>query len=158
DRDADRNVHLGFRMTWWGSLCQREANDPSRPRFFNPVALRPSSAIEMCVRALKSMGEPIERRTLGELIAIARDPAQDAGRRRGAIVALGEFGLGTAGAVPALVEVIREGRGASSGENPWDSPAALAIEALGKIGAEGDPEVVAILGGLLESGGSWVVP
>jgi HEAT repeat protein len=155
ERDADRNIHLFLPMSWWNSLIGREAHDPSHRRFINSMQLGSTSAIALSVRALESMGEAVERRAVRELIAMVREPAQDDVRKRGAILALGEFGPAAADAVPTLAGVIRAReqarRGPSPAEDDNGSQATLATEALGKIGSDGDPEAVAILGVLLEA-------
>jgi HEAT repeat protein len=162
ERDADRRIHLFLQMGWWNWLIGREAHDPSHRRFINSMQLGQTDAIALSVRALRSMGEAVERRSIRELIALVQDPAQDDVRRHGAIIALGEFGPAAAEAIPALVGLIRAReparRGSSPGDDDMNPTGALATEALGKIGSDGNPEVVAILAGLLEadaSGSAW---
>ena len=155
ERDADRRIQLHFRLRWWGELNGREVSDPSHPRLHNPLPVGETSAIALCVGALKAMGEPVERPAIRELIGIIRDPDRADDRKRGTIMAVGEFGPVAVEAVPALLDVIRAQEQAHRGPSPGDdyanSPGTLATEALGKIGSEGNPEVVTILAGLLEA-------
>jgi HEAT repeat protein len=154
ERDADRDIHLFLQMSWWNSLIGREAHDPSGRRFINSMQLGSTSAVALSVRALESMSEAVQRRAIRELIAMVREPDLDDVRKRGAIIALGEFGPAAAEAIPAFAGVIRARERARRGPSPAEvdngSPATLATEALGKIGSDGNPEVAAILGGLLE--------
>ena len=92
ERDADRGINPAFPMSWWQSFSAGEANDPSHPRFLELPPVGETSAIALCVRSLRAMGEPVERRSIRELIAVIQDSDQDDLRRRGAIIALGEFG------------------------------------------------------------------
>jgi HEAT repeat protein len=161
ERDTDRRIHLGLQMYWWKSFGARGAESHFRRRFPDPNAPGETSLVALGVRALEAMGGAVEQRAIRELIAVIRDPAQADDRERGAVVALGEFGPGAAEAIPALVGVIRS-RSESTRRDPDPdadddvSLGALAIEALEKIGAEGDEEVVAILAGLLEAGDARV--
>ena len=124
----------------------RKGGDASRRRF-RP---RDQSARGLGRRALRPRPEGHGRggRASGDPRAdrgARRSRVGDDDRKRGAIVALGEFGPRAAGAIPALVE-----RDPGAGEDPSrtlpgpddhaNSPGALATAALGKIGSEGNPE------------------
>ena len=150
---ADRKINLRGRLDWWESLVGREG--PGFRRFVEGTARGETTAIAPGVRALRAMGASVERRAIPDLIAMVRQPGGDPGRNRRAIIALGEFGPSAAGAIPALAGVIRAQEEADGGPpggfaDP-DSPGALATAALGRIAAEGNPEALAILAGLIET-------
>jgi HEAT repeat protein len=106
ERDADRRISPAFPMGWWDVLSGRGTNDPSLPRFLSPLPVGETSASSLCVRALKAMGEPVERRAIRELIGVLQDPDRDDDRKRGAITALGEFG--SEAAEPALRAAMKD--------------------------------------------------
>lgn len=150
---AERPINLN--LDWWDSVGGR-----GRGGYRISIGEGHRSLIEFGVQTLKAMGASVERRSIREFMAMARKPDGDPDRRRRAIIALGEFGPSAAGAVPLLAEVIRAGqeadRRASRRFAARDSAEALATEALGKIAAEGQPEALAVLAGLIETPG-WTV-
>jgi HEAT repeat protein len=153
---ADRQVKLGDCMYWWEAL-QR---GPGWIAFGAEIGRGDTSLIAFGVRTLKAMGVSIQRRSIRELMTILREPDGDPDRTHCAIIALGDFGPSAAEAVPALADIIRAGeeadRRAFRSFAASDSPGALATVALGQIGAEGNPEALAILAGLIETPGSTV--
>lgn len=162
ERDADRRIHLDLRMYWWKSLNASGAGDLFQEQFPAQQAPGDTSAIKLGVRALIGMGAAVERRAIHDLIAVVRDPDRDDCQKRGAIVALGEFGPRTGEAIPALLGVIRSGgRSADRAPSPDDDEDAewlgmLATEALEEIHSEANPDLVAMLAGLLEDGDAKV--
>jgi HEAT repeat protein len=155
---ADRQVNLRDRMNWWEAL-QR---GPGWIAFSAEIGRGDTSLIAFSVQTLKAMGVSIQRRSIRELMAMLREPDGDPDRTRCAIIALGDFGPSAAGAVPVLADIIRAGeeadRRASRRFAVWGSPGALATAALGQIGAEGNPEALATLAGLIETPGWSVGP
>jgi HEAT repeat protein len=153
---ADRQVKVRDRMNWWEAL-QR---GPGCIAFSPEIGRGDTSLIAFGVRTLKAMGVSIQRRSIRELLDMLREPDGDPDRTRCAIIALGDFGPSAAEAVPVLADIIRAGeeadRRASRSFAAWDSPGALATATLGRIGAEGNPEALAILAGLIETPG-WTV-
>jgi HEAT repeat protein len=152
---ADRNVRRGFDLSlrWWESLGGREGG-PGFRRFLLGTARGEASAVALCVRALRAMGESVERRAIRDLIAVLQGPDGDPDRKRGAIVALGEFGPGAVAASPVLASVIRAGENPRRGPSPDGEVSSLGVpvtEALRKLGSEGSQEAVAGLAGLLEA-------
>ncbi len=151
-QDNDRAVHIGLlRMSWWLAVSRWVA---AKPIVIGPAVEGRPSVIALGVKAIKAMGNSVERAAIRDLIAFVQDPDQPADRKRGAIAALGDFGPSAADAVPALVALIGARRAAyqlGPAAEGWNGPEALAAEALGRIAADGNPEVVATLAGLLDS-------
>jgi HEAT repeat protein len=158
---AERKINLRGRLRWWESVGAREGSQEFQ-RFVQGYARGETTLIEPGVQALKVMGEQVERRAIGELIATLREPGAGPQRRCCAIIALGEFGPDAVEAIPALEEAIRAheaaDRGASRGYAAPDSAGALATRALGKIAAEGSPEAIAILARLVADPKASVAP
>jgi HEAT repeat protein len=156
ERDTDRKVLFHLGSLWWRpdnqggrpSQVQRLIDDPKTPN--------QTSVTAMCVRVLGVIGAAAEQQAIHHLIEVLQGTDED--RTRSAIVALGEFGPKSTEAIPALVEVARSrSKSKSSEPSPSDresgtvSLAAIAATSLGQIGAEGKPEMVAILASLLEA-------
>jgi hypothetical protein len=154
---AEGGADMRDRMNWWEALQIGPGCIAFCPKIGRTV---PSGLIPLGVRTLKAMGASMERRSIREFIAMLREPDGDPDRTRCAIIALGDFGPSAAEAVPVLADIIRAGQEADRRDSrifsAWDSPGALATAALGQIGAEGNPEALAVLAGLIETPG-WTV-
>ncbi len=151
-QDNDRVVPINSRMSWWVAVSSWIT---ARSMVIGPAVEGRSSVIVLGVKALRGMGKPVERESICELIAVVQDPNRPADQKRGAIVALGDFGPSAGQAVPALVAFVRAVEGAYKAGpgvgNEWKDPGGQAAEAIGRIAEDGNPEVVAILAGLLDS-------
>ena len=157
ERDANREITLMSR-SYWKDSDVIAGNAEFRRQFPQVTDPGKTSAIAQSVRVLGVIGAAAERQAIRHLVEFLRGPSTDEGRKQAAIVALGEFGLKAAEAIPILVEVARSRtRFASCGPAPGDPetharcPAARAAESIGRIGAEGTPAVVALLAELLEA-------
>ena len=153
--DADRRIQLHFRLGWWRSLNNRGIYDPSHPRLHNPLPVGETFGR----RALRRRPEGHGRAgpAAGDPRADRRHPGSGSRRRPEARRDRGRRGIrshrcrGDPG--PRRRDPAQEQahRGPSPGDDYANSPGGVATEALGKIGSEGNPEVVAILAGLLEA-------
>ncbi len=156
---AGRKVNLSGRLRWWESAGARQG-DPGFQRFVRGTERTETTLIEPGARVLKAMGEEVERRSIGELIATVREPGADPQRRCCAIIALGEIGPDAVEAIPILEAEIRAheaaNRGASREFAASDSPGALATQALGLIAAEGNADAIASLARLVADPGASV--
>ena len=156
---ADRKIDLRGQLHWRESLGQREG-DPGFQQFVREIQRRQTSLIEPGVRALKAMGAQVERRAIGQLIAMVREPGADPHRRCCAIIALGEFGPDATEAIPVLDAAIGAHeaavRWASGGAAASDSSGVLATLAIGSIAAEGNADAIAVLARLVADPGASV--
>ena len=143
-------------LDWWLWLREYQRHPGTIAKIFQDD----TSLIAAGIRTLKALGRQVKRRSIRDLMAVLREPDGDLDRKRRVIIVLGDFGPSAAEAVPVLAGVIRAGeeadRRASRSIAAWGSPGALATTALGQIGAEGNPEALAILAGLIETPG-WTV-
>lgn len=103
---AERTINLSGRLSWWESVAAR-AGGQRFQQFMHGTARTETSLIEPGVQTLKAIGVEVERRAIGDLIAIVREPGAGLERRCCAIIALGEFGPHAVEAIPALDDAIR---------------------------------------------------
>ena len=73
---AERKINLSGRLRWWEAAGARQG-DPGFQRFVRGTERTETTLIEPGARVLKAIGEEVERRSIGELIATVREPGTD---------------------------------------------------------------------------------